>query len=118
MIHAGLGASAPMNEPAVKIAMPISIIFLRPNRSASTPLGTSVAALTMVNRLLIHESWAADAPGNALRISGKATDMIDRPIPVSTAVLMTIASTSHAWRAAAPDGFWTEVSIDGHHTCP
>ena len=93
MIHPGDGASAPMSEPAVNRAVPTSSMRLRPTRSASTPHGINVAALTIVNRLLIHESWAGVASGKSSRIAGNVTTMIDMLMPVSAVVAMTIAST-------------------------
>ena len=77
-------------------AAPTNIIRLRPNRSASTPHGTMTAALTIVNRLLIHESCATDAPGKSARIAGNATIMIDNASPLSPVVVMTMANTQFA----------------------
>ena len=69
---------------------------LRPTRSASTPAGINVAALTIVKRLLIHDSWAGVASGKSARIAGNVTTMIDMLSPVRAVVAMTMASTQLA----------------------
>ena len=94
MIHDGLGATAPMNEPKMKSATPTSTMRFLPRRSASAAAGINVAALTMVNAFAIHDKVAGDVSGNALRNSGNTTEMLDRPMPVRLTAATVIAMTT------------------------
>jgi probable F420-dependent oxidoreductase len=118
MIHPGPGARAPINDPTVKTAVPIITMRLRPVRSASTPEGISTAALTMVNRLLIHDIWAGVEPGNASRIAGNVTTMIDMLSPVSTVVALTMVITHPVRTVCLPAGDRTGMLTDVKYWLP